>query len=121
MKSKNILLLVVSLGLSGCVGPVVANRKGSGRMEIVSATYGANCGAPKGNVTAHLANTCNSTAKCEYRIDVNSIGDPSRGCAKTYEAEYRCSPRGTSQIVSVPAEANTNLVTLDCPSLFGRF
>ena len=85
-------------------------------------TYGANCGAPRGNVTGHLANACNTTQKCEYRIDHQVIGDPRKGCPKSYEAEYRCTNYGGTRTVSAPAEAGVGtVITLECLRLFGIF
>lgn len=100
---------------------IAANEKGSGSMQIISATYGASCGAPKGNATDHLAKACDGTAKCEYRIDHQVLGDPRRGCAKNFEAEYRCSHFGGSRTASAPAEASGTVTTLTCPSFLGIF
>ena len=63
-------------------------------ISIVSGTYGANCGAPKGNVTQHLATACNGRKRCEYIVDYKVIGDPVYGCGKTYNAEWKCSENG---------------------------
>ena len=114
MNVKKLFLLLAILGMAGCVA-VDWNQMGSDRMDILSATYGPNCGAPRGNATSHVTRVCNATAKCEYRIDVNVLGDPRPGCVKSFEAEYRCSARGPTQAVSVPGEAGLGtIVTLQC-------
>jgi len=117
MNMKKSLLFVALLGMAGCEGVnwnQVLGGFGVNRMQIVSATYGLNCGAPQGNATSQITKACSSaTTKCDYVIDVNALGDPKQGCAKTFEVQYQCSG-GATQTVSVPAEANTKTVTLQC-------
>ena len=66
-----------------------ARPAGSG-IQVVAGTYGANCRAPHGNKTEHLANACNGRTSCTYTVDYQVIGDPAVGCAKDYTAEWRC-------------------------------
>jgi hypothetical protein len=84
-------------------------------IHVVSGTYGGNCGQPEGNVTRHLAASCDGRASCNYRVDHTVIGDPAFLCKKTYVAKWRCG--GGTQIneASVPAEATAKTVTLSCP------
>ncbi len=113
MNMKNMFLLVAVLGLAGCEAIDRGYFPGGG-MHIISATYGLNCGAPRGNVTSHIAQACDGTSQCDYRIDVNALGDPSRGCRKTYEVEYRCGI-GPTRTASAPAGADTGtMVALQC-------
>ena len=117
MNMKKSLLFVALLGMAGCEGAnwnQVLGGLGFQRMQIVSATYGLNCGAPQGNATSQITNACSrASTKCDYVIDVNALGDPKFGCAKTFEVQYQCSG-GATQTLSVPAEANTKTVTLQC-------
>src|SRR5688572_9763231 len=64
-----------------------------GAIKVICATYGSNCSkkSVKGNVTDHLKSTCDGKKTCEYKVEVNKIGDPFYGCPKTYVAEYSCS------------------------------
>jgi hypothetical protein len=81
-----------------------------------SATYGANCGAPPGNATADIAQSCNGKMACEYTVDVARLGDPANGCAKDYAAEYFCGANSTLVHVNLPAEAGLGKHdTLSCP------
>ena len=114
MNMKKMFPLVAVLGMAGCEA-VDWNQILGGRMQIISATYGLNCGAPRGNATSHIAEACrSSTSRCDYRIDVNVLGDPRVGCAKAYEVEYRCLG-GATQTVTAPAEAGLGtIVTLQC-------
>jgi hypothetical protein len=117
MKTRVIAVIFALLWLVSC-GSQTVNEKGRGNLRIVSATYGLNCGAPRGNVTTQLADFCNDTAICEYTIDVSKLGDPSRGCAKDYQAEYQCGGFMLSKSASVSAEANGKVVRLQCFGIF---
>jgi len=117
MNMKRSLLIGAILGLSGCEAKdwdQILGGMGGSRIQIVSATYGQNCGAPAGNVTSHVAQACSrSTSRCDYRIDVNALGDPRPGCAKAFEVQYQCAG-GATQKATVPPEAHTSTVTLQC-------
>ena len=52
------------------------------------------CSAQRLSATANLAAVCNDTARCEYPINYKLLGDPQKGCATEYEAEYRGSRGG---------------------------
>jgi len=85
-----------------------------GRINVISGSYGMNCGAPFGNKTRHLANLCNGRDYCSYVINVNVLGDPAVGCAKEYVAEWRCGS-GAIRSARVPAEAGRgSIITLSC-------
>ena len=82
-----------------------SNSNTSGVIKIESATYGANCGVAKGNVTAHIAKQCDGKTKCRYVVNHKIIGDPAYGCAKTYIVRYRCgnNPRVFDRALSAEA------------------
>jgi len=118
MNMKKMFSLVAVLGIAGCDAVdwnKVLGGFGVRRIQIVSATYGLNCGVPQGNATSHIAQACsNATTRCDYRIDVNALGDPKPGCAKAFEVQYQCAG-GATQTVSAPAEAGLGtIVTLQC-------
>ena len=89
---------------------------GSSGIHVESATYGSNCGVASGNVTNHIARQCNGKARCRYTVDHKIIGDPARGCAKTYTVRYRCGNNPQVFEKSLPAEAGwgDKAVVLDC-------
>ncbi len=120
MNMKNMFLLLAVLAMAGCEA-VDRGYFPGGRMQIISATYGLNCGAPRGNATSDIARACsNATSQCDYRVDVNALGDPRPGCAKDYEVEYRCGLGGT-RTASAPAEAGSGaVVTLQCTNEIAR-
>jgi hypothetical protein len=86
------------------IAPGAGRRGIESRVVVTSATYGGNCGAPRGNVTPHLAGACNGKSGCDYVIDWQVIGDPKRFCSKDYVAEWRCGG-GSVRKASVSPEA----------------
>ena len=86
-------------------------------ITVTAGTYGGNCGAPQGNVTAALTAACSSRAICDYRIDHRVIGDPAPGCRKDYVAEWTCpaTPHLTSRARAVPEAGYGSTVRLECP------
>jgi M6 family metalloprotease-like protein len=59
-------------------------------VQVSAATYGGNCGAPSGNVTAPLAKACSGRTHCTYKLDYRVIGDPKPHCAKDFKVTWRC-------------------------------
>jgi hypothetical protein len=58
---------------------------------VLEATYGANCGGLKGNVSQAVWRECRGRGECAYAVRVERLGDPAPGCVKTFEAVYACS------------------------------
>ena len=83
--------------LAGTVAPQPAGSA----IQVIAGTYGANCGQPRGNKTAHLATACNGRDACEYTVNYQVIGDPAVGCQKNYVAEWQCG--GTSRVLQAGA------------------
>jgi hypothetical protein len=82
---------------------------------ITSATYGPNCGGTPGNATNRLANSCNGRESCDYQVDVANFGDPKRGCAKAFTAEYVCAPGSVRFTRKIPGEAGMGShLAIDC-------
>jgi hypothetical protein len=85
-------------------------------ISVTSATYGASCKAPKGNVTKFLQTACDGKSSCQYSVDYKTIGDPAPGCSKDFSVEWTCGgiAGGTS---SAAGEAGLgSKVTLACTS-----
>jgi LruC domain-containing protein len=84
-------------------------------ITVTSATYGANCGRPTGNVTASVASTCNGRTSCSVFVSNSVFGDPAPGCPKAFVASYTCS-NGGSYTGSHGAVGGENYhVNLSCP------
>jgi hypothetical protein len=85
-------------------------------ITVTAGTYGGNVGAPAGNVTGHLAASCNNSSACNYSVAYWVIGDPAPGFAKDYLAEWTCTPGGTVHRAWAAAEAGLgSVVHLVCP------
>jgi hypothetical protein len=89
---------------------------------VVGATYGGNCGAQRGNVTDHLASSCNGRDTCSYRVDYEVLGDPVSGCVKDYEANWRCGDNPTVRNTRTTAQQGEAgfgvVVSLSCAAGF---
>lgn len=84
-------------------------------IQIVSATYGANCGAPAGNVTTETKARCQDDESCSYTVDATVLGDPKRGCKKDFQVVWTCGTGSEVHTAAVPAEAGFgSMVPLSC-------
>jgi len=84
-------------------------------VQIVSATYGENCGAAKGNATLKVQAECQGRTECDYVVNAARLGDPAPGCGKTFAVNFRCAPRRDVSNISLPAEAGLgSLARLSC-------
>jgi hypothetical protein len=114
-RHRFVCLLTASLFAIGALTTVAAFAQDQG-IHVVAGTYGANCKAPHGNKTAHLAAACNGRSDCTYKIDYTVIGDPAVGCGKDYVAEWRCGGRQEVHRVGASPEAGYGkTVSLTCP------
>ena len=84
-------------------------------INVISGTYGGNCGVPTGNKTAYLATACNNLQSCAYSINYGIIGDPAPGCAKNYVAVWQCGNNPATYQTSAGAEAGYgSVIQLNC-------
>jgi hypothetical protein len=94
--------------------PPAASRR-SRSIHVVAASYGQNCRAARGNVTAHLQQLCEGHSSCTYRVDYRVIGDPAYGCLKDYVAEWRCGNHpGVRRATAAPEAGFGSTVELRC-------
>jgi hypothetical protein len=86
-----------------------------GLITVTSATLGSNCGAQRGNVTSQVAAICNGHDVCELPGSRVNHPDPAYGCAKAFEAQWRCSGNGGARSAAVGGVSfETNVLTLKC-------
>lgn len=84
-------------------------------VRVMSATYGGNCGAQIGNATADVASSCGTAASCNYKVDVNKLGDPAAGCNKGFFVKYQCGGQSASRTAAIHGEAGLgSVVHLSC-------
>jgi hypothetical protein len=83
----------------------------------LAGTYGQNCGQERGNVTGHLAASCDGREQCEYPIHHTVIGDPVYGCRKDYVAEWACvGSSGVHRAYAQPEAGFGSIVEIQCPT-----
>jgi hypothetical protein len=87
---------------------------GQGRIRVLTATYGGNAGAWRGNATNHVARSCDGRPSCEYTIRTSNFGDPAPGWQKDFEVEYVCGNGSRPERKYVGPEANGQRVRLSC-------
>ena len=83
-------------------------------IDVLTAWYGQSCGAAHGNVTAHVKWRCDNRARCDYAVDVDTLGDPAPHCQKNFVVLYTCQGRPAVRLAQLPAEAHGNTLTLSC-------
>lgn len=81
-------------------------------IDVISASYGQNCGVKRGNVTHYISSACNGKTSCTYHIDHTKIGDPAFGCAKNFVVDYRCGNERLQSAIS--PEASGKNIDLEC-------
>jgi peptidoglycan/LPS O-acetylase OafA/YrhL len=74
-------------------------------VRVLSATYGASCGVPRGNTTTALRKACDGKGSCNYVVDVSILGDPAPSCSKDFVVDYQCAPDAKQLATNLPAEA----------------
>ncbi|MDD9304267.1 MAG: hypothetical protein HUK40_18735 [Desulfobacter sp.] len=59
---------------------------------------------------------CDGKQSCHYVVNYKVIGDPARGCQKTYRVRYKCgnSTQVKEKRLSPEAEWDNKKVILDC-------
>jgi hypothetical protein len=85
-----------------------------GSVSVMEATYGANCGAKPGNLTAYVVKTCGQTPRCSLPIDVSKMGDPAPGCVKNFSVKYSCRKNSSVRDASASPEASGKTLDLNC-------
>lgn len=85
----------------------------SGISDLV-ALYGGNVGVSS-YVSSDISSKCAGLMNCDYKVDVQVIGDPAPMKAKDYKVSWGCND-GTVRNASLSAEANGQSIHLECPT-----
>jgi hypothetical protein len=62
----------------------------AGAITVVDATYGGECGAPRGNADHAIATLCDGKAHCDLPFLRGRLGAAAPSCARQLQVEYRC-------------------------------
>ena len=102
------------------INDVVGYCENWGTSLITSATYGGNCNAPIGNVSDKVAGDlkCNFVSSCSIPISNQLFGDPSPGCRKSFDIEYKC---GGKSFTKNLAYAEGQTMILDCQPHINKY
>jgi len=81
-----------SFGVGAAIAAITfsfAATQALAEIQVVSAVYGANCGADS-DVTSHVASICDGRGECVYHVNHRVIGDPAVGCVKNFSVRWSC-------------------------------
>ena len=87
-----------------CSSAATPPQRAQTGITVVTATYGASCRQPTGNVTKTVKSACDGRSECNYSVDWHVLGDPAYGCKKDFSVQWICS-NGGSYSAFAPAEA----------------
>jgi hypothetical protein len=108
----SVQFLLVVPDMQQLIVPTVVPPVASVGISIASATFGANCGAIRGNVTRAVGDACNGKTECAYKVDVDRLGDPAHGCDKDFAAAYFCSSETMMKHVNLGAPAERGKIAI---------
>ena len=89
---------------------------GEGRVQVNSASYGANCGVPDDNALAAAKQQCDGKADCPFRIDPGTLGNPAPACMKDFVVRWTCADltAGGERTLRIGGEAAQAIASLSC-------
>lgn len=97
---KALTIALVTLTLIGFVGwawyirEEAVKAPPAGTIDVVSATFGGNCGVEKNNSLQWVRSACSGKKQCDYSFDWRLLGNPAPRCDKHFLVEWKCSPDG---------------------------
>ncbi|HEY2020327.1 hypothetical protein [Paraburkholderia sp.] len=83
-------------------------------IQIVSGTYGANCGAPRGNLTREVARHCNGRSSCGYSVPGLDQGSAASACHGDFLAEWHCDNAEFHSAALAPGATLGDTLVLSC-------
>jgi len=98
------LAILIAASASALAARQVMGHRSANALTVVEATYGGNCGAPRGNVTGDVRQMCDGLDACDYVVDVAHLGDVVPTCGKSFDVRYSCPGKGL-RTQSLPGEA----------------
>lgn len=102
------LAALVGAGFAGWahqIRTVAVEPPPPGTIDVVSATFGENCGVPHDNAVQWVRSACVGLKRCNFEFNWFLIGFPAPLCAKDFRIEWKCSARGPTQRTVIPPDA----------------
>ncbi len=78
------------LVMCGLVVTAASSEAPERSIEVLSGTYGSNCGLPQGNVSRDLMSRCDGNQTCSYELADRSRLAQVQRCRPDFVAEWRC-------------------------------
>jgi len=92
-----------------------AQPTGGRRIRIEEATFGLNCGLPRGNATAHVTRWCDRARDvCDYTIDPGVFGGAD-SCQADFSVRHHCGDDGRPKVSQAIVAGVMGQIVLTCP------
>ena len=104
------------LSILAALASLTATASLAADINVLTAWYGQTCGAAHANVTSHVKWRCDGKSRCQYQVDVNTLGDPAPNCPKNFIVLYGCQGRTAVRLAQLPPESHGRSLELSCDS-----
>jgi hypothetical protein len=88
-------------------------------IEVLSGTYGSNCGLPRGNLSRDLTRQCDGKQTCSYELGDRSGSEPVKQCRPDFLAEWRCGNVELHTAALAPEAKSGDTLVLSCARVTG--
>lgn len=94
---------------------VPTSSEASNRLvDVISGTYGQNCGAHGGNATRELASKCNGHKTCDFVLDPQMAAGAGDHCPKNFVAKWQCDSQESHIAMLSPEAGRGSTLVLTC-------
>jgi len=95
---------------------VAVKAPADGTINVISATFGENCGVPKDNILQWVRSACSGKGQCNFVFDYLLLGNPAPRCNKQVRIEWKCAANGPTHDVGAESDPSQRLLfPLVCP------
>jgi hypothetical protein len=84
----------------------------NGTINVVGASWGQNCGAPKDNATQWVRSACAGKRECNFAFDWRLLGNPAPTCQKQFSVAWTCSENGNARETVLPSDPPQDAIVL---------
>ncbi|MEX3959208.1 hypothetical protein [Trinickia sp. EG282A] len=96
-----------------------SNAPAAQSIEVLSGTYGSNCGLPRGNASRDLTRRCNGNETCSYELGDRLGSEPMKQCRPDFLAEWRCGNAELHTAALAPEAKSGDTLVLSCARVTG--
>jgi hypothetical protein len=112
----SVLAMLTLLGFAGWVWSLESDVEppSDGTVDVISASFGANCGAQKDNMLQWVQSACSGKNLCDFGYNW-TIGNPASACNAQFGVKWRCSSGGRTFSYSTSSlPTNDAIIPLSC-------